>query len=256
MLISVVQTAPTYLRTMKNRTDMVQKISTIQSDLIIFPELCTSGYNFQNSKELARTVESFPNGPTPQALSKLSREKKCTIVAGFPEVHRGRYYNSAVIAINGKLDVYRKIHLFWKEKRFFSSGSQKPKIYKWKNLKFGVMICFDWIFPEMARTLALQGADLLVHPSNLVLPYAPQGMKVRSLENHVFSATANRVGKEFGLKFIGQSQILGVRGEIKGKMGPVKIGTLTREIHVKEARNKYLTPKNHLLKDRKVRLYF
>ncbi len=59
-----------------------------------------------------------------------------------------------------------------------------------------MMICFDWIFPEAARTLALKGAQIIAHPANLVLPYCQNAMVTRSIENQVFTVTANRVGKE------------------------------------------------------------
>jgi len=94
------------------------------------------------------------------------------------------------------LGTYRKIHLFYKEKLYFAPGENPPKVFNVNGVNIGVMICFDWIFPETARTLSLQGAELIAHPANLVLPYCQNAMITRSIENRVFTATANRVGSE------------------------------------------------------------
>jgi len=76
-----------------------------------------------------------------------------------------------------------------------------------------MMICFDWFFPESARTLALKGAQLILHPSNLVMPYCQDAMITRSIENRVFSITSNRIGREGGYNFTGKSQIVSFDGK-------------------------------------------
>ena len=81
-----------------------------------------------------------------------------------------------------------------------------------------MIICFDWIFPEVCRNLALKGAQIMVHPSNLVLPYGQQAMVTRCLENRVYAITANRIGTETRgsdhFVFTGRSQITSVDGTI------------------------------------------
>ncbi|OVE76111.1 hypothetical protein BVX98_06430 [bacterium F11] len=254
--LSVLQTSPLFLNSNANRKKMESEITKAKGEILVFPELCTSGYNFRTKREVQKVAEPAFSGPTSLLLFRLAQKKNCVIVAGFPEVHRDRYFNSALIVTPKKQEVYRKVHLFWKEKLFFSPGMIRPSLYAWKGLRFGVMICFDWFFPEMARSLSLGGAQVLIHPSNLVLPYAPLGMRVRSLENHVYSATANRVGSEKGLKYIGQSQITGPKGNILGKLDGIKTGTLTVTIDVNLANQKNITPLNHIFKDRKPKLYF
>ena len=96
------------------------------------------------------------------------------------------------------------------------------------------MICFDWFFPESTRTLALGGADVIAHPSNLVLPHCPEAMPIRALENGVFTATANRIGTESNgresLTFIGRSRICSPRAEVLAEATPTDATTIRAEI--------------------------
>ncbi|MCP3978004.1 MAG: acyltransferase, partial [bacterium] len=118
---------------------------------------------------------------------------------------------------------------------------------------------FDWAFPETARTLALRGADVVCHPSNLVLDHCQRVMLARSLENSVYSVTANRIGEERrehgSLRFTGQSQIVGPRGELLHAAGPDREELQVAEIDLSLARNKKLTPRNHLVRDRRPEFY-
>ena len=144
-----------------------------------------------------------------------------TIVAGLPERAGSHCFNSAVVVgPKGFIGCYRKTHLFFEETLLFHSRRQQAFTCGTSGIaKIGVMICFDWYYPEAARTLALQGADIIAHPSNLVLPHCPDSMVTRCLENRVFSVTANRIGSEARggkerLTFIGMSEVVSPRGRI------------------------------------------
>src|SRR5208283_623449 len=135
-------------------------------DLLVLPELFNTGYNFRSRRELAKVAEPIPKGPTTQMIREFSKREGTMIVAGIAERKGHGFYNSAVVVKGGKyLGTYRKVHLFYNEKRFFKPGNEF-KVFG----KIGVMICFDWIFPESARTLMLKGAEVVAHPSNLVMP--------------------------------------------------------------------------------------
>jgi len=127
------------------------------------------------------------------------------------------------------------------------------------DVKIGMMICFDWIFPETCRILALKGADIIAHPANLVLPWAQQAMVTRCIENHVFAVTANRIGTEQrgddNFIFTGQSRITGCRGEILASVGDNETCVKTVEIDPSVARDKSVNPYNDLLKDRRSQFY-
>jgi predicted amidohydrolase len=172
------------------------------------------------------------------------------VVAGLAEKSGGDYYNSAVVVGDNYIGKYRKVHLFFREKKLFKRGAGF-RVFG----NIGVMICFDWIYPESARTLMLKGAEIIAHPAALVLPYCPESMKTRSLENRVFSITADRVGKERGLKFIGSSQIVDTEGRILYRASGTREECQVRTIKLKEARNKKFSPMNSILDDRVVHAY-
>jgi predicted amidohydrolase len=126
--------------------------------------------------------------------------------------------------------------------------------------RVGILICFDYMFPEAARSLALQGAEVVLHPSNLITRYGQQTMVTRSVENCVFVLTSNRVGTEARgdkdpLTFGGQSQIVAPRGQVLGELGREEEGLLLAEIDPALARDKLVTPRNDVLEDRRPEIY-
>lgn len=221
-------------------------IGNKKADLIVIPELFNTGYNFRTQAEVEKVAEPIPTGTTTEALKDLSKRDGATVVAGMAERKGQSLYNSAVILKDGRyLGTYRKVHLFYNEKKFFKRGNEF-KVFG----RVGVMICFDWFFPESARSLMLKGAEIIAHPSNLVLPHCPDSMKTRALENRVYTVTADRVGVERGLRFIGLSQIINPRGRILYRASGAREECVVKEIDVNLARNKSVTPRNDLLKDR------
>jgi len=125
--------------------------------------------------------------------------------------------------------------------------------------KVGLMICFDWIFPEACRSLALKGADIICHPSNLILPYCQTAMTTRAMENGLFTITANRIGSERRngqeLTFTGGSQIVDPRGRVLAQASRDQEEVVVVEIDPIQARDKNFTASNHLFRDRRVDLY-
>jgi 5-aminopentanamidase len=230
-------------------------------DLLVLPEFFATGYQFVSRDEVAELAEPIPNGETTEFLLTLSREHGSYIVAGLPEKSGDIFYNSAVLTgPEGLVGLYRKTHLFFEENLFFAPGDTGFRVWDTKIGRIGVMICFDWFFPESSRTLALKGAEVIAHPSNLVLPYCPQSMPVRSLENRVFAVTANRTGTEqrkegTALTFIGLSQITSPRAEILARAGSYDEILMTADIDLSLARDKSLNPFNDLFKDRRPAFY-
>jgi predicted amidohydrolase len=182
-------------------------------------------------------------------------------VFGLAEKDGNELYNSAVlIGPEGYIGKYRKIHLFAEEKEFFQPGNMGLKVFDIGLARIGIMICFDWQFPESARVLTLMGADIICHPSNLVLPYCQKAMVTRSLENGVFTATANRIGTESRggkdpLVFTGCSQILDNKGKTITSLGEEEVGFSVVEIDVHEARDKKVTLQNDRMGDRRPKFY-
>jgi len=260
MRAGFVQTKQVYGRKKDNIEQALELIKDIKADILVLPELFSTGYLFPSKKEAARYAESVPEGKTVRMFKSLAKKNKCSYVFGIVENKSGKTYNSAVyVTPKGKVNVYRKVHLFYKEPQIFAKGNIKFKPYPFYEYKIGVMICFDYIFPEACRALALQGADLICHPSNLVLDYCQKAMQTRSLENRIFTITANRVGSDSNagetLKFTGKSQITDPEGNVLLRAGATKPVVRHREIDLKKASDKNPTEFNHLFGDRRTEFY-
>jgi predicted amidohydrolase len=249
------QTNPRFLAPEENRERALRTLEGIRADLAVLPELFTSGYNFRSKKEVRRMAETVPGGPTVQALQSLARRRRMAIAAGLAERDGSRLYNSAVLVTPKQVFLYRKIHLFAREKLFFAPGNLGFRVFSYSGVKIGLMVCFDWFFPEACRTLALKGAQVIAHPSNLVLPWCPEAMKIRCLENRVFAVTANRVGRERDLSFIGRSQIVSPRGEVIQRASGTRPENGLALLDVAQAANKQLNRFNNLFADRRPAVY-
>ena len=255
MRTAVYQFAPEFGAKEKNLQRIEKNLLQSDADLIVLPELCTTGYQFTSKNELVNLAESIPDGPTVQMLMEICRNIEFHLVAGLAEIDGEHCYNTAVlIGPKGYIGKYRKVHLFIDEKSWFHRGSCFS-VWDIGKVKIGIMICFDWIFPEAARSLALQGADIICHPVNLVLPYCQEAMITRSIENHVFIVTANRIGTEERhpekkLTFTGGSQIVDPKGNRLFRLGADTEAFQEVEIEPSAARDKMITPGNHVLKDR------
>lgn len=257
MKVGFLQTHPLFGKKQENVDAAVSLIKGMDADLVVLPELFNTGYQFTSWEESLALAEAVPDGETTQALIKLAKEKRLSIVAGLAEREKGICYNSAVlVGAQGFVGCYRKLHLFYNEKLWFAPGNRPLEVYTIGTVTIGIMICFDWFFPEVARALAVKGADILCHPANLVLPYCPQAMITRCIENRVFAITANRIGTERrteeSLSFIGTSQILGTKGEILYRASTDQEESMAIEINPHNARNKHITPVNHLFEDRRI----
>ena len=224
-------------------------------DLLVLPELANSGYMFASRDEALAQSETIPEGSFSTILLEWSQEGR-VVVAGICEMKEGNLYNSAAVFVDGRhLATYRKIHLFDRENEWFLPGNEEPPVVDFKGHKIGVMVCFDWAFPEVARILALKGADIILHPANLVLPYCQNAMITRSIENRVFTATANRVGTERGVVFSGMSQITSPRGEVLLRLQEEKLRVAWVDLDLSLARDKKITKRNDVMDDRRPSIY-
>jgi len=184
-------------------------------------------------------------------LSNQAKKLNLHIVSGFHEIDNNLLYNTSVlIGPSGIIGKYRKIHLFMNEFDFFEKGNLGLPVYDIGICKVGMLICFDWVFPEVWRILSLKGADIVCHPSNLVLPYAQQAVPVHGMINKTFNITANRYGTERGVTFSGKSIISNPIGEILAIAPPNKDEVCFVNMDINQARNKKITERNHIINDR------
>lgn len=261
MRVGYYQNDPAFGRVAENLDRIEGKLDEARADLIVLPEFCASGYQFVSQEEVAQLSEPVPDGATTRRLHDIARRKHMVIVAGLPERDGTSCYNSAVaVGPHGFIGCYRKTHLFFEETLYFTPGDTGFHVWEIGQAKIGVMICFDWYYPEAARTLALKGADIICHPSNLVLPHCPDSMPVRCLENRVFAITCNRTGSEARggrerLTYIGNSEVVTPKGTILHRAPRETEDLYIVEIDPAEARNKSVTRYNDLLRDRRESFY-
>ena len=261
MRVGFYQYDPQFGAVGKNLDQLTARLDEADADLVVLPELCASGYQFTASQEVHELAEPVPDGPTTRRLMDIAKRRRMHIVAGLPEQEGARCYNSAVlVGPSGLIGRYRKTHLFHEETVWFTPGDSGFHVWNIGQATIGVMICFDWYYPEAARSLAIQGADIICHPSNLVLPNCPDSMPVRCLENRVFAVTCNRIvsearGGNEPLTYIGNSEIVTPKGVILHRAPRDKEELIILDIDPREARSKQLNPYNDLLRDRRTDLY-
>ncbi|MHC4943943.1 MAG: nitrilase-related carbon-nitrogen hydrolase [Planctomycetota bacterium] len=260
MKVAVVQTSPIFGDRAGNLDRALARMRGVDADIFLLPELFATGYLFESRRELEQYAEPV-HGDTVSALQAFSKEKDCAVFAGYPESDGQRIYNSSALLMGGRLAAtYRKLHLFTDEKSIFDRSEDHPQAVVIPKAHLGLMICFDWIFPEMARSLALKGAQVILNIANLVLPFCQKAMITRSLENGVYTLLANRVGTEDRggkrLTFTGGSEIVSPRGEVLAQASLDREEVILAEIDPAEADEKMITATNHLLSDRRVDRYF
>jgi len=245
----------------ENLKKVLSAVKDTDLEFLVLPEFFATGYQFASVDEVTELSENISGGHTVEFLKDLSYEKGIYIAAGLAEREGDRFYNSAVLTgPDGLMGVYRKTHLFSEEKLYFTSGDTGFRVWDTKIGRIGIMICFDWFFPESMRSLALSGAEVIAHPSNLVMPFCPDAMPVRCLENRVYAVTANRIGVEnrkkgHALTFIGKSQIVSPGGKILTRASGDEEILLVADIEPGSARNKLLNPYNDIFKDRRPEEY-
>lgn len=204
---------------LRKTEDFIIKASKENSDLIVFPELFTTGYNPDEIGHKFSDLAENETGQSIQTLKELALKYNINIIApiAFKGVVPGVTYNSAVV-INRKgeyLGAYHKTHLWSKERYYFKEGVELP-VFEFDFGTVGIMICYDGGFPEVSRGLALNGAELIVCPS--AFPIQDKDMwdlyfKSRALENACFVAGINRVGHEGERHMFGNNQLYNPRGK-------------------------------------------
>lgn len=218
----------------------VKKASKAGADLVVFGELFLTGYRIKD--RVARLAERA-DGPSIKALRKLSKATGCHILVGMPERDRkvrGLIYNSAVLVSPGDVNIYRKWFLPnfgpFEEKVHYTPG-KGIDVFETDIGRFGVFICYDIFFPELAKAYALKGAEMLLTISaapSSSRPFFELLAQARAVENALPLAYCNLVGVEEGLKFFGGSVVVGPRGNILAKAQVYEEDTVSAEVDLTE----------------------
>lgn len=278
--VATVQFAPEFGDVAANRERTVEAIHDVAGDasdtdarggdgdvdLVVLPELVTSGYVFESHEELRELAEPR-DGPSIEAWANAAAATGAWVVGGFPELASdGTVYNAAaVVSPDGLEGIYRKTHLWNEEKRWFEPGDELP-VYDAPFGRLGVQICNDVWFPEATTTQARAGADLVALPTNWPTVEGeerPGGWTrgahlavARASSNRVGFACADRTGTERGTSFEGQSLVVDADAMVTAGPAPVDAdATLTGTVDVAVAREKAFTDWDDALGDRRPAIY-
>lgn len=218
--VAALQVAPTVGAVEANLRRLTALLGRVEADvdLVVAPEMVNTGYNLDRAEELLGLAEPL-DGPTGSLALDLASQRDATVVLGLLEQGEDdRVYDTVLLAgSDGSVERYRKSHLYPPEKGWFACGNETVTVSSPAG-RLGVLICFEHAFPELATTLALQGAELLVIPSAVPTGYEHLlrlRTRARAQDNQIFAVAANMAGGAFA----GRSLIADPRGEIVAEAG-------------------------------------
>jgi predicted amidohydrolase len=224
----------------------MEEAAALGAQLLVLPECAIPGYMFDSAEEAMPYAEEIP-GPTTEALERESARLGLYVVCGLLERDGDALRNAAVlVGPDGLIGNYRKTHLpFLGVDRFVVPGDEL-RVYDTPLGRIGIEICYDLRFPEVTRTLALKGADMVAHPTNFPMAAKIQTELItvaRAAENRIYLLTANRCGKERRGEFCGRSQIVDPFGVRLAETDEYTQTLLVGEVDVEKARDKdYVIP--------------
>lgn len=238
----------------------IRQAAADDADIIVLPELATSGYMFTDREEARATAVTTDH---PLFAEWAQAAGRATVVAGFCELgDDGQLYTSAaVLDRSGLRAVYRKTHLWDREKLIFTPGNEPPPVLSTPRGRIGVLVCYDLEFPEMTRRLALHGADLIAAPVNWPLLPRPSGEHPPELiiamaaarVNRVFIACCDRTGEERSQRWTEGTAIIDQNGWLLTRSNEHSVATA--DVDLAAARDKRLTPLADVFTDRRPELY-
>ena len=249
MRVAVAQMDPVFAEKERNLDACVARLeeaAAAGAELLVLPECAIPGYMFESAEEALPFAEEIP-GPSSDRLAAECGRLGMHAVCGLLERDGDVLHNAAVlVGPDGLIGTYRKTHLpFLGVDRFVVPGDELP-VYDTPLGRIGVEICYDLRFPEVTRTLALKGADIVAHPTNFPVAARIQTELItvaRAAENRVYLLTANRVGKERTGEFCGWSQIVDPYGKRLAEAGETEEALLVADVDVEKARDKdYVIP--------------
>ncbi len=270
MKVAVAQLAPEFdpTRNVEKTLDAMREAAGRGAQLVVLPEMCLSPYQLEG-EPLERWAQEIPGGISVQRWLRESKALGIYVVAGLLERAGADYYNTAaVLGPQGFLSYYRKAHLFGWERHRLAAGNRGFLSVEIQGTRLGILICYDLRFMEAVRLLALEKVQLLCVPTAWSDIGKPQPLDRYGLcaaahmslgyayANRLFVLCANRVGREKGVGYLGNSLVAGPAGEtLAGPAGPEETTILVADVDPKQADDKHVGEDNDVLADRRVDLY-
>jgi predicted amidohydrolase len=251
-------------RNLSRVTAALEETTRHGADLTIFPECSVTGYCFDSLEEAVPFGESV-SGPSCEQVAAACARLDSHAIVGFLEVDGQRLFNAcALIGPEGVIGSYRKIHLpFLGVDRFVTPGDRPFAVHQMGDARIGMNICYDSAFPESARCMALDGADLIALPTNFPTGaecMAEHVVNTRAMENKVYYACVNRIGVEREFPFIGHSKICDTSGRVLAAAPHADEAILYADLDLDQARMKRIVrvPEKHIIDrfaDRRPEMY-
>ena len=194
----------------------IEDAAAADADLLVLPECALTGYQFATRDE-AFAASITVGDPRLRALGDAAAQLSMTVVVGLLERTDDTLCNTAaVLGADGCTTLIRKTHLpVLAADRFVTPGDRIGPVVATPFGRLGVAICYDFRFPEVCRSLALMGAEVVAVPVNwstAVTVLAEHFVPVRAVENRVFVAVADRAGATGTTSFLGASRVVGPDG--------------------------------------------
>jgi predicted amidohydrolase len=240
----------------------IEQAAAAGADVVVLPELTQSGYMFESAEEAA-SLAIAPDDALIGEWAALAARHDMVLAAGFAERgDDGNTYNSAVVIdASGVRAIYRKLHLWDREKLWFTPGSSLPPVLDTRVGKVSLVVCYDLEFPELTRTVALGGAQLLLVPTNWPLMDRPAGERpaealiamATARMNHMAVACADRIGVERGQPWTGGTTIVDAEGWVAGETRQQEM--LVADVDLSVALDKRFTELADSFADRRPELY-
>lgn len=233
---------------LRNCLELMGQATGEGATLVVFPECALTGYCFSSLEEALGAAEPVP-GPATEEVSALCRERNAYAVLGLLEEDAGACFNAVVlVGPHGVVGKYRKLHLpCLGVDRFTRPGDIPPAVHETEVGRIGMGVCYDIMFAEYARVLALKGVDILAYPANwperkgsYIAAYPDCIVPTRAIENHVFCVAVNRVGEERGTAFFGCSRIVDYFGRPLAQARKGEEDIIYADIDASEARDKHV----------------
>jgi predicted amidohydrolase len=260
MKLSLPQRFHEYYDKSHNAKIMINELEQTDADLLVFPELFLTGYSIRDKiLELAETID----GEHVNKLADAAKDNGCALIFGMPEkdqVQKGRIFNTAVfVDKSGKVNSYRKSHPVnfgpFEEKRYFHEGNQMP-IFQVEDTKIGVIICYDIFFPELTKSYALRGVDLVIDISagpTTSRPFFEIMIPARAVESTIYFAYSNLIGPEKNMTFFGGNVIVDGRGNQLAKGKYIEEDDVVADIDPKEL--EFVRSQRPTLRDSRIELF-
>jgi N-carbamoylputrescine amidase len=229
-------------RTVARAIEMAEIAAEKQARIICYPELFLSQWfpKEENKSSFALALSCL--GATLSRFQQASQRTKTVLVVPFFEAANDRYYNAAAVYDSGKLlGTYRKLHLpdipLYRERFYFSPGDSGLPVFETSQGRIGIQICWDNLFPEASRALALKGAELILAPTAAALNnhrHWETAISANAFANNIFIFRVNRVGKEGPISFYGRSFCVDPWGELVSELAGGKEAIVLADIDPKE----------------------